>query len=204
MTVEDQLFKKQNVRGTCQVICFSPTHNKTVAEFTAQEILFVIETWKNAYTQLSKLEFVNHVLIFENKGASMGCSNPHPHGQVWATEMVPEEPQKEINSMVKYKEINGTCLLCDYVKLELEKRDRIVCENASFVVLVPYWAIWPFETIILPKTHIDKLTRLSESESIDLADVIRLFYIIQAYYMPLRQSLYLFISILDGDPWLSD
>lgn len=177
---DNQLFQIKSIRGTCQVICFSPIHNKTVAEFSVSEILEVINTWKKTFISLSNLEFVNHVLIFENKGASMGCSNPHPHGQVfiylqqvWATEHVPEEPQKEIDNMIKYKEKNNTCMLCDYVKMEQEKRDRIVCENESFLVVVPYWAIWPYETMVLPKKHIDKLTLLSDKEDLDLADIIR-------------------------------
>jgi UDPglucose--hexose-1-phosphate uridylyltransferase len=103
----------------------------------------------------------------------MGCSNPHPHGQVWATEHIPEEPSKELENMVNYKLKNGTCLLCDYCKLETTKdQPRLVCENASFVCVVPYWAVWPFETLVLSRNHTSSITEMSELEKIDLADII--------------------------------
>ncbi|KAI8814155.1 galactose-1-phosphate uridyl transferase [Cladochytrium replicatum] len=147
------LLRSEGVRGTCRVMCFSPNHNQTLADMSTAEIVNVVEAWKQEYENLRKFEFVNHVQIFENKGAVMGCSNPHPHCQMWATEDIPEEPSKELAQMRKHKGEHGTCLLCDYVKLELSERSRIVTENASFIAVVPFWAVWPFEVLVLPKFH---------------------------------------------------
>lgn len=167
------LLKTAPTRGKCCVICFSPKHNLTLAQMSTQEIKPVIDAWADVYTELSKVELINHVQIFENKGAQMGCSNPHPHGQVWATEHTPEEPAKELISLEAFKKEHDNCLLCDYAALESKETSRIVCQNESFLALVPFWAIWPFETMILSRNHITNITELDAKQRVDLADLIR-------------------------------
>ena len=164
----------EGVRGTSRVVCFSPFHNLTLPLLKTDSIKKVIDTWCNEYLDLGSKEEINYVQIFENKGSMMGCSNPHPHGQIWATESIPEEPSKEIKSMRNYYEKNGSCLLCDYQKLELEKNNRIVTFNDSFICIVPFWAVWPFETMILARNHKSKLIDLSLKEKQDLAEIIKI------------------------------
>jgi UDPglucose--hexose-1-phosphate uridylyltransferase len=111
--------------------------------------------------------------IFENKGAVMGCSNPHPHCQIWASSFVPQEPAREIEAMAHYKKENGTCMLCDYVKVELNKKIRVVLENDHFVVVVPYWALWPYEILVLAKSHIGNLSEFDDQQIHSLADALK-------------------------------
>lgn len=169
---EDDLLLVRSERGLCLVVCFSPRHDLTLAEMSVEEILPVVELWAEKYAELGALPFVNHVQIFENKGAIMGCSNPHPHGQVWATEHLPSEPAKESAQQRSYLERHGSCLLCDYLELELRAGERLVCENGDFVALVPFWACWPFETLVLPRRHIQNMTELTSEESRHLADIL--------------------------------
>lgn len=156
-------------------MCFSPSHNVTIAEMPESAIIPVVQTWTKAYNDLAKVPYINYVQIFENKGAIMGCSNPHPHGQIWSIESIPEEPSKEIRAMRQYHIDKGSCLLCDYLKTEetADGRPRIVCENESFVCVVPFWAVWPFETMILTKRHVVSLPELDEREQRDLANIVR-------------------------------
>ncbi|KAG5459541.1 MAG: galactose-1-phosphate uridyl transferase [Olpidium bornovanus] len=154
---------------------------------TTEQILPIIDAWSTTYRDLAALPFVGNVQIFENKGAVMGCSNPHPHGQVWATEAVPEEPLKELRAMRKYHDENGgTCLLCDYAALELTKAaeslargdgdaaHRAVCSNDHFLCVVPFWAVWPYETLVLPyRRHVPDLLDMTDGEKRALADIIR-------------------------------
>lgn len=175
---EDDLIKVEGVRGECHVICFSPRHDLTLAEMPVQDIKKVVETWTASYLDMKKKkDYINHVQIFENKGAAMGCSNPHPHGQMWCTERIPEEPHKELEAMREYKEKHGLdkCLLCDYAQRELKdpERKRTVFENDTFLVVVPFWAVWPFEVMCLPKVHLGSLPELTEKQQLDLADAVR-------------------------------
>ena len=142
-SLEASLLKASSTRGDCKVICFHPHHNLTVAQMTTDQILPVVETWTSVYQSFVQNPIVDYVVIFENKGEAMGCSNPHPHGQVWATEQIPEEPSKEMASLVAYKKEHGVdrCLLCDYARLEAEKMVRVVCMNDSFLCVVPWWAV---------------------------------------------------------------
>jgi UDPglucose--hexose-1-phosphate uridylyltransferase len=172
-TNDDDLFKVQGVRGECHVICFSPRHHVTLAEMSVQDVKKVVDIWTESYLEMSKKECIQHVQIFENKGAAMGCSNPHPHGQMWCTESVPEEPHKELVSLAEYKQKHDACLLCDYAKRELNDRERIVFENDTFLVVVPFWAVWPFEVMVLPKSHIASLPDMNEKQKVDLADAVR-------------------------------
>ncbi|KAJ3089101.1 hypothetical protein HK102_007191 [Quaeritorhiza haematococci] len=154
-----------------------------MAEMDQDSIVKVINTWSDEYQGFAQNDkdfgFVKYVQIFENKGAIMGCSNPHPHGQIWATEHIPEEPSKEFKSLKAYRAKKGTCLLCDYAKLEMKSAaaspstSRIVCENDSFVCVCPFWAVWPYETMVLSKTHVTKLPDLTQKQKEDLADVLK-------------------------------
>jgi len=160
-------------RGVCRVICFSPRHDLSLAEMTAAEILPVVDIWAAQYVELGAQDFINHVQIFENKGLLMGCSNPHPHGQIWASEQLPGEPTKEMTTQQAYQQRTGSCMLCDYLALELAAGERIIAENAYFAALVPFWAIWPFEVMLLPKRHLDALPALDSVERQALADLLR-------------------------------
>ncbi len=167
------LLKAKAERGICRVICFSPKHNLTVPEMEVDAIRRVVDLWVDEYTQLGSKDFINHVQIFENKGSVMGCSNPHPHGQIWAQSSIPVEVEKEIRQQKKYFEENGISLLEDYLKQELEAKERIVVENETFVALVPFWAVWPFETMILPKRKISNIKELTDSERQGFADIYK-------------------------------
>jgi len=159
-------------KGTCQVMCFSPRHDLTLAELGAHQILEVIRQWTNEYKELGSKAYINYVEIFENKGSTMGCSNPHPHGQIWAQESIPVEPLKETQHMADYYQQHHTSLLGDYLKKELELQERIVLENDDFVALVPFWAVWPFETMVISKRHTGHIAGFSEKEQHSYADMI--------------------------------
>tara|TARA_R110000868_G_scaffold304437_3_gene565004 strand:+ start:24104 stop:25150 length:1047 start_codon:yes stop_codon:yes gene_type:complete len=160
-------------RGVCKVICFSPKHNQTLPIMELSQIRKVIDVWVNEYEELGKLEFINYVQIFENKGEVMGCSNPHPHGQIWAQETIPDEPAKELIQFKKFYVEKGKTLLSQYLKLELELKERIIVENDDFVVLVPFWAFWPFETLLVSKRAFSSFTDMTKKEKDALADIIK-------------------------------
>ncbi len=167
------LLRAESERGVCRVICFSPRHDWTLPDLPLPDLRRVVAVWVDQTRELGALAFVNYVQVFENKGAMMGASNPHPHGQVWASEHVPTEPAKEWRSLSAYREERGACLLCDYLALELGQRERIVLQNDHFVALVPFWAVWPFETLLLARRHIGALPDLIAAERDALADIIR-------------------------------
>lgn len=169
---EDLLIARSE-RGICKVICFSPRHDLTLPLMEIRDIRKVIDVWEHEYQVLGNTPFIRYVQIFENRGASMGCSNPHPHGQVWSSETIPQIPAKELEHQQSYLEAHDSCLLCDYLRLELEIDERIVIKNNSFAVLVPFWAVWPFETMLLPRRHVGSLSELNEDEKNDLAEIIK-------------------------------
>jgi UDPglucose--hexose-1-phosphate uridylyltransferase len=171
--LNEGLFQAKAERGVSRVICFSPNHNLTVPEMEVEDIKKVIDVWVDEYKTLGSLDFINHVQIFENKGSIMGCSNPHPHGQIWAQSSIPDEVAKECDSQNTYFQKNGRTLLFDYLNEELKKKERIVVENNTFVALVPFWAVWPFETMILPKRAVQSIGALTESEKLDFADIYK-------------------------------
>lgn len=160
-------------QGICRVVCFSPRHDLTIPQMSVDDISGVIKVWTEQYKDLSGLPFINHVQIFENRGATMGCSNPHPHGQIWANSTVPNEPRKELLALVDYRYMHGSCLLCDYLKIERKDGQRIVCENEHFLALVPFWATWPFETLLLSKAHFGSFNDMPECQRRSLADVLK-------------------------------
>jgi UDPglucose--hexose-1-phosphate uridylyltransferase len=137
------------------------------------EIGSIVHVWAEQYRSLGDHPYVNHVQIFENRGAMMGCSNPHPHGQIWATQTIPNEPRREHESLEDYRREHRSCLLCDYLRLESASGERIVCQNESFLAVVPFWATWPFETLLLSKRHVADIEALDAGERADLADMLK-------------------------------
>ncbi len=170
---EENLLIARSEEGICKVICFSPRHDLTLARMSPEKIVRVIDLWIDQYKELGGDPNINYVQIFENRGAIMGCSNPHPHGQIWSSQTVPDLPAKETEKQTEYKEKNGRCLLCDYLALELKKKERIVLENDGFAVLVPFWAVWPYEIMILPKRHMGSIDEMTEKEKKDLAEIMK-------------------------------
>lgn len=176
----DELFQVKSTKGKCMVVCFSPRHDLTLPELSPAEIVKVINTWQEIYTDLSGTPGINYIQLFENKGAAMGCSNPHPHGQVWTLSDVPSEPAQEIESFKAFHHSkDGKCLLCTYVQAEQQSSpsspdaNRIVLQNDSFVVLVPFWATWPFETMIVAKSHISRIIDLNNNQIQHLAEIMQ-------------------------------
>lgn len=170
---DGELFQSQSETGLCKVICFSHQHNLTVPVMTTDKVRKVIDVWTEEYIELGKNEAINHVQIFENKGAVMGCSNPHPHCQIWAQKSIPMEVEKEQRQIGPYFEKHGRTLLSDYLKKELDSKERLVCENDTFVALVPFWAVWPFETMIVSREPYRSIAELNDAQKTDLADLYR-------------------------------
>lgn len=164
----DPLFQLQAVRGTSWVICFSPRHDLTLAEMSASDIRRVVEMWADQTADLGQT--YQWVQVFENRGDAMGASNPHPHGQIWASDFIPNEAAKEDRQQAAYFQQHGRALLVDYAAQELERGERVVVANDHWVAVVPYWAVWPFETMLIPRQPIGRLTALSEPQRDALAD----------------------------------
>ncbi len=169
---KEGLLEAKSERGLCKVICFSPRHDLTLPEMDVSQIKEVVKLWQNEYKELSALNYINYVQIFENKGSVMGCSNPHPHGQVWAQASVPDEPAKKSARQLAYYEKTGKGLLAAYLKQELDCRERILFENDQMVVLIPFWAVWPFEAMILPKIPAPNIAALTDEEAGSFAEAI--------------------------------
>ena len=168
---EDGLFCQESVAGTCRVICFSKRHDLTLAEMELSELLKVVDVWKLQTEELNKKYC--WVQIFENKGEIMGCSNPHPHGQIWASDFIPEEPYKEDRCQKEYQEEYKENLLLKYIANEQGKKERIVAENEQWVCLVPYWAIWPFETLLVPKRHTLRFNDIDGKQRRDVVSIMK-------------------------------
>jgi UDPglucose--hexose-1-phosphate uridylyltransferase len=161
-------------RGICRVICFSPRHDLTLSQMDLSEIRAVVGMWIDECQQVAACPWVRYALVFENRGEMMGASNPHPHGQLWATEHVPNEPARERQAFDAYRDAHGgACLLCDYLSREIDLRERIVCENDRFVAVVPFWAVWPFETLVMSRRHADALASLDAAERDALAAILQ-------------------------------
>ncbi|MDV7187640.1 UDP-glucose--hexose-1-phosphate uridylyltransferase [Lutibacter sp. TH_r2] len=167
------LLKAEDETGICKVICFSPNHSETLPDMEISAIENVISVWQKEYKELGTNPAINHVQIFENKGAIMGCSNPHPHGQVWAQKSIPNEVIKKTQKQQEYFDANQQSLLVDYVKQEIELNERVVFENETFVSVVPFWAVWPYEVMILPKRQIQNIALLTNAEKTDYAEQIK-------------------------------
>ncbi len=171
-SVEDGLLVAESETGICKVVCFSPDHSKSLADMDAKDIQKVVFAWQKEFKELSDNPNINYVQIFENKGAVMGCSNPHPHGQIWSQSTLPNEVDKKNTQQLAYYNKNNSSLLGDYLSQELEKQERIIFENDSFVVLIPFWAVWPFEAMIVPKKQQSNILELNDTEALEYAEAI--------------------------------
>ncbi|KAJ2701980.1 galactose-1-phosphate uridyl transferase [Coemansia spiralis] len=179
----DELFRVASTRGECKVICLSPRHDLTLPELSTDEICRVVRTWQDVYAELSADPAIRYVQLFENKGAMMGCSNPHPHCQVWALSDIPTEPAKEMASLQTFRDRHAgadaaACLLCSYVRAEeanagSESSNRIIVQNDSFVALIPFWAVWPLETMVVAKSHVSSIAQLNCIQAQHLAEIIQ-------------------------------
>jgi len=170
---EKGLLKAAGESGICKVICFSPDHSLTLPDMEIPAIVNIVDTWQREFLELGSLRNINYVQIFENKGAIMGCSNPHPHGQIWAQHAIPTEIEKKTATQHTHYKLYGNTLLEDYVQQELEENVRVISQNDSFVTLVPFWAVWPYETIIIPKRPMATITDLSNKEREDFAHQLK-------------------------------
>ena len=171
--LQDSLLIAEPEFGLCRVVCFSPRHDLSLPELSQAEVEAVVRAWIDQTSILADKEFVRYVQVFENKGAMMGASNPHPHSQVWATSHIPNQPARESIAQVEYLSQRASCLLCDTLAAEKETGERLVVTNEHFTALVPFWAVWPFEVLLLSNRHIPALSSLESDEIAGLADIIR-------------------------------
>ncbi len=160
----DGLLRAKGEKGICRVLCFSPDHSLTLPQMSIPAIEKVVDMWQREYVELGKKKFINHVQIFENKGATMGCSNPHPHGQIWAQSSIPQEVVKKSKQQKNYFRKHSRSLLGDYLDQELALKERIICKNKYFVALVPFWAVWPYEAMIIPIRHFQHIGQMTKLE----------------------------------------
>ena len=170
---EGDLLLARNESGRCRVVCFSPRHDLTLARMEVEAIRAVVDTWCEEFAQLAAQPNVRAVQIFENRGALMGCSNPHPHGQIWADASVPDGLAREVTSQAAYFEKHRRTLLEDYWRLEISKEERVVCANEHFVVVVPFWAVWPFECLLISRRPAPSLLELTAAGRHGLAEILR-------------------------------
>ena len=168
-----ELFRAQPESGICRVGCFSHRHDLSLPELPQEQVEAVVRMWRDETSNLARQDFISYVQVFENKGAVMGASNPHPHNQIWATSQVPVEPAKELRAQNDYLQSYGACMLCAYLKEEQRRQERIICANEHFTALAPFWAVWPFETMLISNRHTPSLPALSEAETSALADILR-------------------------------
>ena len=172
-TPESRLLLARPERGLCRVLCFSPRHDLTLPRMETPEIRQVIDLWAEEYAAAAALPWAGYAMAFENRGTQMGASNAHPHGQFWATESVPNEPARERLAFDEYRAAHGRCLLCEYLQREVQQGERLVCGNDHFVALVPFWAMWPFETLVVARRHLAVIEALDNVERDALADVLK-------------------------------
>ncbi len=171
---EEGLLKAESVKGICRVICFSPNHALTLAEMDQLSIRKVVDTWIEQFEELSSYKDINYVQIFENKGAIMGCSNPHPHGQIWAESTIPQIIQQKTSHQKEHYINKENSLLFDYLQEEIQAQERIIKENKHFVALVPFWAIWPYEVMIIPKRKMANINEMNDFEKDDFSEMMRI------------------------------
>ncbi len=170
---ERGLLVARSETGRCRVVCFSPRHDLTMARMSVPKLRRLVDTWTHEFSTLASNPRIRSVQIFENRGAMMGCSNPHPHGQIWANQTLPNEMAKEVAAFRDYRQARGATLLRDYLELEIEKQERLVCSNRHFALLVPFWAVWPFETLLLSRRCVSALDELNDEERTALAEILR-------------------------------
>ena len=170
---QEGLFKAKGEKGICRVLCFSPDHSLTLPDMDLPGIEKVVDLWQREYQDLGAKPFINHVQIFENKGATMGCSNPHPHGQIWAQSSIPQEVVKKSKQQKNHWRKHQRSLLQDYLKQELAAKERIICKNRQFVALVPFWAVWPYEAMIIPRRHVQHIGQMTKAEKLAFAKILK-------------------------------
>jgi UDPglucose--hexose-1-phosphate uridylyltransferase len=170
--VSEGLFQAKSEKGICKVICFSPDHSKSLADMEVSEIQKVVKVWQKEYQELGAIEGIDYVQIFENKGAVMGCSNPHPHGQIWSQSSLPNEVAKKDRQLKAYFDKEGVSILERYLAQELVAKERVIYENYDFVVLTPFWAVWPFEVMIVPKKSQKDISLMDEGQTQNFAAAI--------------------------------
>jgi UDPglucose--hexose-1-phosphate uridylyltransferase len=175
-TEASPLLRSEVARGLCKVLCYHPNHSLTLARMTEGEILPVVDAWTEQFRELGGLNWIKYVQIFENRGAMMGASNPHPHGQIWATDFIPDEPAAETAAQKGHLSLTGNCLLCSYLAAEEAEaagnQSRIIFQDEHFVALVPFWAVWPFEVLLLSRRHAGALPEFSSDERAALANAL--------------------------------
>lgn len=170
---EHELLIAKSERGICKVVCFSPRHDLTIPEMEVENIKTVVDLWITEFVDLGSNDFINYIQIFENKGEIMGCSNPHPHGQIWAQQSIPDVVLRKQQHQLVYFQKHSRTLLSDYLQLELNKMERVVIENESFVAVVPFWAVWPFEVMIIPRRAMSTIAEMTEPERMALAGIYK-------------------------------
>jgi UDPglucose--hexose-1-phosphate uridylyltransferase len=197
LDVQDNgLIVAEGESGVCQVMCFSPRHDFTLSSMEQPAIEEVVRTWTSQFAELGAMPGISHVQIFENRGEMMGASNPHPHCQIWATSSIPQAPARELSAQQNYFQKNGSCLVCDYLKLEGTEKSRIVYSNDGFVAVVPFWAVWPFEVLVCSRRHMGTLPEFNRDETAQLAALLkqivltydRVFEVAFPYSMGFHQS----------------
>jgi UDPglucose--hexose-1-phosphate uridylyltransferase len=171
--IQSPLMVARAERGICRVVCFSPRHDLTIPNMGVNDIVAVIELWCDQYRQLAAVDWINYIQIFENRGEMMGASNPHPHCQLWANQTIPNYPATEQQAQLEFFRNEGKCLLCEYVRIEQETGTRIVCSNEYFTAIVPFWAVWPFEVLVLANQHVTGMDRLDQDAQRALADILK-------------------------------
>jgi UDPglucose--hexose-1-phosphate uridylyltransferase len=169
---EGGLLLARSESGVCRVLCFSPRHDLTIPRMSPAEVEKIIEVWTEQFQRLESTGWTRYVQIFENRGMLMGASNPHPHCQIWANASLPNIPEKELASFQEYRDAKNACMLCDYLKIELRRNERVICENDAFAILIPYWAVWPFETLLISKRHFAAMDEFFAREPELLADIL--------------------------------
>jgi len=169
----DDLLIARGEPGICRVVCFSPRHDLTVAGMDLADIRTVVDVWVEQYLELGANPWINSVQIFENRGDMMGASNPHPHCQIWSDATLPNELAREQDSLLAYQAKHGRCLLCDYVSKEAALGERVVSQNEEFLAVVPFWAVWPFETLVLSRRHLTAMDQLTDAERTSLAAIMK-------------------------------
>lgn len=170
---QEGLLLAETEPGLCRVVCFSPHHNLTMANMEPGDLRKVVDVWVEQYLELGSMPAIRYVQIFENRGAMMGASNPHPHGQIWSSYSIPNEVAKETEAQREWGQKRGTCLLCEYARLEQTGRERVVEENDWFLTVVPFWAVWPFETMVIAKRHLTGMDGMTDAERDGLADILK-------------------------------
>ena len=169
----EPLLRAAGEPGLCRVVVFSPRHDLTLPTMAPEDARRVVQVWTEEYASLAAREDIGHVLVFENKGAMMGCSNPHPHSQIWANRTVPTLPARELSTQAEYLAREGRCMLCDYAALEVRLGERVVDANDYFLSVVPFWAVWPYELLVLPHRHVDRMTDMNDEERGALAAMLQ-------------------------------